>query len=192
MNLELTSLTEDEARGIFYKFISLPVQGVCRVLKRIGGQWVDWPQLPAHALDGDKFICMDNLPLGKPCLMYSFGIANDWAFEDFMDYWGCEIHAYDPTVDFPAKRGDQISFYKLGLGTVTEPTVPSDTLANIFQMNGHSNATVDYLKIDIEGHELPGFPNWLETNALDNVNQLALELHLNIMTDVKNHIWLLD
>eukprot|EP00091_Calanus_sinicus_P023101 TRINITY_DN7642_c0_g1_i1.p1 TRINITY_DN7642_c0_g1~~TRINITY_DN7642_c0_g1_i1.p1 ORF type:complete len:182 (-),score=37.16 TRINITY_DN7642_c0_g1_i1:93-638(-) len=135
---------------------------------------------------------MDNLPLGKPCLMYSFGIANDWAFEDFMDYWGCKIHAHDPSVDFPAKRGDQISFYKLGLGTVTEPTMPSDTLANIFQMNGHSNATIDYLKIDIEGHELPGFPNWLETNALDNVNQLALELHLNIMTDVMNHIWLLD
>jgi hypothetical protein len=116
-----------------------------RVLKRIGGQWLDWPDLPAHAVDGDKFVCMDDLILGKPCLIYSFGIANDWTFEDFMDYRGCEIHAHDPTVDFPAKRGDHITFNKLGLGVTTEPTM--DTLENIFKKNGHSNTTVDVLKV---------------------------------------------
>ena len=116
-----------------------------RVLKRIGGHWLDWPTLNAHAIDGDKFVCMDNLIEGKPCLIYSFGIANDWTFEDFMDYRGCEIHAYDPTVDFPAKRGDHISFNKLGLGVATELTM--DTLANILKKNGHSNTTIDYLKV---------------------------------------------
>ena len=117
-------------------------------MKRIGGQWLDWPDLPAHAADGDKFVCMDDIIMGKPCLIYSFGINNDWTFEDFMDYRGCEIHAHDPTVDFPAKRGEQISFNKLGLGVTTEPTM--DTLANIFKNNGHTNTTIDVLKVCLE------------------------------------------
>ena len=40
-----------------------------------------------------------------------------------------------------------------------------------------------FVKIDIEGHELAGLPNWLETGALKNVNQLALELHLTGLHD---------
>ena len=106
---------------------------------------MDWPDLPGHAADGDKFVCMDDIIMGKPCLIYSFGIANDWTFEDFMDYRGCEIHAHDPTVDFPAKRGEQISFNKLGLSVLKEPTM--DTLANIFKKNGHSKTTIDVLKV---------------------------------------------
>ena len=115
-----------------------------RVLKRIGGQWLDWPDLPAHAIDGDKFVCMDNLIKGKPCLIYSFGIANDWTFEDFMDYRGCEIHAHDPTVDFPAERGNNIKFNKVGLG------VGMGSLDNYFKMNGHSSTEIEVLKVCIE------------------------------------------
>jgi len=159
-------------------------------LKRIGGVWLDWPDLPAHAADGDKFVCMDDIILGKPCLIHSFGLANDWTFEDFMDYRGCEIHAHDPTVDYPATRGDHITFNKLGLGVTTEPTM--DTLANFFKNNGHSNTTIDVLKIDIEEHEIAAFPNWLETGALDNVNQLAIELHLSKLHAGPNFIWLLE
>ena len=97
-------------------------------------------------VDGDKFVCMDNMLLGKPCLIYSFGIANDWTFEDFMDYRECEIHAYDPTVDFPPKRGKNINFSKLGVGVKTEPTM--DTLENIFKKNGHSDTIIEYLKVN--------------------------------------------
>jgi len=190
LNLEPKSLTETDAMYKFYHLISFPLQGVCRALKRIGGQWLDWPHLPAEAADGDKFVCMDHISEDRPCLVYSFGIANDWTFEDFMDFKGCEIHAHDPTVDFPANRGNNISFKKLGLGVKTEPTM--DTLANFLKMNGHTDTVVDYLKIDIEGHELAGFPNWLETEALNNVNQLALELHLTPLHEGPNFIWLLE
>ena len=127
-------------------------------------------------VDGDKFVCMDNLLTGKPCLIYSFGISNDWTFEDFMDFQGCEIHAHDPTVDFPARRGDNIHFYKKGLSEKKDET--TDTLANILAENGHTESVVEYLKIDIEEHELAAFPDWLATGALKNVNQVALELHL--------------
>ena len=127
-------------------------------------------------VDGDKFVCMDNILTGKPCLIYSFGINNDWTFEDFMDYRGCEIHAHDPTVDFPAERGNNTRFYKKGLSGKKDGDL--DTLANILAENGHTESVVEYLKIDIEGHELTAFPDWLATGALKNVNQVALELHL--------------
>ena len=55
---------------------------VCRVLKRIGGHWLK------RQVDGDKFICMDNLLVKDKCLIYSFGISNDWTFEDLMDSAG--------------------------------------------------------------------------------------------------------
>ena len=159
---------------------------------------MDWPGLPAHAVDGDKFVCMDRMRLDQPCLIYSFGIANDWTFEDFMDFRGCEIHAHDPTVDFPSDRGNNIRFEKLGLGVEKGPTM--DTLANILLDNGHTDTVVEYLKvwnisffnilfsyyfakIDIEAWELGGLPNWLESGALRNVNQLALELHLTSLHD---------
>ena len=124
--------------------VDLKVFTHARVLKRIGGQWLDWPGLPAHGIDGDKFVCLDNLIMGKPCLIYSFGIANDWTFEDFMDYRGCEIHAHDPTVDFPAQRGNNIKFNKVGLG------VGMETLGNYFKMNGHSSTDIEVLKVFIE------------------------------------------
>ena len=55
---------------------------VSRVLKRIGGHWLK------RQVDGDKFICMDNLLVKDKCLIYSFGISNDWTFEDLMDSAG--------------------------------------------------------------------------------------------------------
>ena len=122
---------------------------------------------------------MDNMVLGKPCVIYSFGIGSDWTFEDFMDYQGCEIWAFDPTVDFPATRGDNISFQKKGLGAAKDAT--KDTLANILAENGHTDNMIEYLKIDIEGEELSGLPNWLSTGALTNVHQIALELHLTAL-----------
>ena len=98
-------------------------------------------------VDGDKFVCMDSMMTNKPCLIYSFGISNDWTFEDFMDFRGCEIHAHDPTVDFPAKRGDNIHFKKLGLSAATGENM--ETLANILKHNGHTDTSIEYLKVSI-------------------------------------------
>jgi len=192
LNLESNNFTETEAMYKFYHLISFPLQGVCRVLKRVGGQWLDWASLTAEAVDGDKFVCMDKMLLDsdRPCLIYSFGIANDWTFEDFMDYRGCEIHAHDPTVEFPADRGQNIRFSKLGLAKEVAPNM--DTLVNILWKNGHTDILVDYLKIDIEGAEIGGLPDWLATGALTNVHQIALELHLTPLHEGPHFNWLLD
>ena len=43
-------------------------------------------------VDGDKFVCLDNMLSASSskneCIIYSFGIASDWTFEDHMDSLG--------------------------------------------------------------------------------------------------------
>merc|ERR1712126_199025 len=117
-----------------------------------GGQWLK------TEVDGDKFICMDRiLKRGENCIIYTFGINDDWTFEDLISSQGCTVEAYDHTVDFPMKRGPRITFHKLGLGTGNS----MDTLHNILKSNGHSHTEIDYLKIDIECHEITGLPDWI-------------------------------
>jgi len=198
LKIDLKNLEEKDAMYKFYTLISFPLQGVCRVLKHIGGHWFIVPGMPAQQVDGDYFVCMDDImiKMDKPCLIYSFGIANDWTFEDFMDYRGCEVHAHDPTVDFPAERGENIHFYKLGISTETASNVA--TLSDILKKNGHTDSIIDYLKIDIEGIEQTVLPQLLKTGALNNVNQLAMELHLSGGTlgtnlhEGPHFVWLLE
>ena len=147
------NLTEKEAMWKFYQYLAFPLQGVCkcvkiflnldcdfifRVLKRIGGHWI------TRQVDGDKFICMDRLINNGSCLVYSFGVNKDWTFEDVMDDLGCEVHAHDHTVEYPATRGNNTHFYKLGLGTQEN----MDTLANIINKNGHKDTIIEYLKVN--------------------------------------------
>ena len=116
-----------------------------RVLKRIGGFWLDYQKAGFNIqVDGDKFICMDRISLeDSSCIIYSFGVNHDWTFEDHMDHLGCSIYAYDHTIDAPTVRGKNIQFFKLGLGTQEN----INTLDKIIQDNGHSGATIEYLKV---------------------------------------------
>jgi hypothetical protein len=84
-------------REQFYRIINMPLQSVCTVGKFFGGQWLD----KCGALDGHKFVCLDkfyaDVQSGN-CLIYSFGIADDWTFEEAMAELGCTIRTFDPTI----------------------------------------------------------------------------------------------
>lgn len=46
------------------------------------------------ATEGEKYLCLDILTSdikSGNCLVYSFGIANDWTFEKAMTLLGCQV-----------------------------------------------------------------------------------------------------
>ena len=73
---------------------------------------------------GDAFwdICLDNLydsfessDNNISCLVYSFGISNDYAFDLTMGRLGCEVHMFDPTVNYETNFGKNIYFHPYGV-----------------------------------------------------------------------------
>lgn len=83
--------------------------------KYFGGVWLGG----YGCLDGHKFVCLDNLyedVLKNECLIYSFGINNEWSFEENMISMGCTIRSFDPTIDGSSKpETDLVTFQKIGL-----------------------------------------------------------------------------
>ena len=55
----------------------------------------------------------------------------------------CKIYAYDHTIkDVPPKRGQQIHYFKTGIGFGAN----LKPLSNIIKDNKHTNSTIEYLK----------------------------------------------
>lgn len=111
------------------------------------------------------------------CLVYTFGISDDWSFENGMIDMGCNVIGFDPTIS-PHQRM-KFKFHKVGLAASTKEDGSYMTFEDILKINNHTNQKLSLLKIDIEGWEMSALPQALETGALNNVHQLALEYHLN-------------
>ena len=60
-----------------------------------------------------------------------------------MDRLGCSIFAYDHTISAPAHRGENINYFKTGLGL--GPNLK--TLQQILEENNHLDSNIDYLKV---------------------------------------------
>ena len=56
------------------------------------------------------------------------------------------MFAYDHTVSHPAKRGNNIKFFKTGLGIGKD----LETLNNLIKANNHETSTIDYLKVNVD------------------------------------------
>ena len=95
-----------------------------------------------------------------------------------MDNLGCSVYAFNPTVDFPSKRGKNITLEKLSVAAKTDKEKLMDTLTNILKKYGHKNPKISYLKIEKEESELAGLQAWLLSDSLKNVEQIAVEIHL--------------
>ena len=180
------SLSPDQLRMRLHEILMDPVNLACHSKQRFGGNFLEHCKFT----DGGKVACMDDLLEDlkqKKCLVFSFGIETDWTFEDMMDKLGCTIHAFDPSVDYPATRGKHITFERLGVSAKADIGQKLDTLSSILKKYNHQNSIISYLKMDIEQAELEGLPVWLASGALKNVQQIALEIHLteNVNVSVK-------
>jgi hypothetical protein len=134
------------------------------------------------------------------CLVYSFGIANEWDFEDnSAREMNCEVHAFDPAADnlqaHLAHSEPNVYFHHLGLsgdGDVKPAAMKSNQvygeysgelmpLDDIMSSLGHTNRTIDVLKIDCEGCEWAAL-NDIATRSpflLENVCNIYMEVHIS-------------
>ena len=178
--VDLESLSTAQLRDLFYKFITKPSDGVCPNKQRIGGRFEN-----IKCYDGHRYVCLNQNLLSdiekNKCLVYSFGIKDDWTFEQGLRDIGCKVLAFDPSVDLPRELDTNIFFEKIGLGNWVRTTHTyrnTQTLSSIIRNHGHTHTNISYLKLDIEGSELDGLLEWFESGALSNVQQIAIEYHM--------------
>ncbi|XP_066951302.1 uncharacterized protein [Macrobrachium rosenbergii] len=141
--------------------------------------------------DGSKGVCMDpNFILNKNnCTVLSFGIKDDWSFDDAFGTYGCKVYSFDPSI---GKKDHQhapnVKFFNLGISNQTE-TAPIrrrscrlDTYKNILRRLGLQDSVIDYLKMDVERSELKFFDNvFTKTpHLLANIKQIGMETHYDV------------
>lgn len=131
-------------------------------------------------------------------LVYSFGIAGGWTFDERMASLGFEVHSFDPTArtrklyeSHAAVPG--VTFHYAGLQTSKECGLVSRsggsyghlggtlrTLSGLMRGLGHSERSMRVLKIDCEGCELEAFTQMSrqEPAVLSRIEVLLVEIHL--------------
>nr|CAB3263772.1 methyltransferase-like protein 24 [Phallusia mammillata] len=131
-------------------------------------------------VEGTFPICLDwqFWPEENQCLVYSYGINDNWGFEDGMaELFGCENHAFDAHMyDFKDHRHSRnVWFHRKALGNRTSDSAYSEgkndiiardkwgkselerlrvvkmrTLDSMMTELGHNGKTVDILRLDAE------------------------------------------
>ncbi|KAK3084443.1 hypothetical protein FSP39_013601 [Pinctada imbricata] len=138
-----------------------------------------------NIVDGGWDVCHDILFRPRsPCLVYSFGINYDFSFdEDVTNTYGCEVHAFDPSMNLTEFKRSHLKFYKIGIGEANKEITfqgtiwKLNTLKTILEMLNHTNRRIDILKMDIEDNELQVLPEMIRSGAMRNVAQFYLEFH---------------
>jgi Methyltransferase domain len=160
-------------------FLQHPRRDACQVSQKIGGH-----RKSGSFIDGQYAVCLDSLRIAtktKNCLVYSFGVGNDWTFDESMHEAGCEVHSFDPSLGIPShKRNFQHWFHNWGLtgniGTV-DPSWDLVSYSETRRQLNHQTRKVNVLKMDIEGAEWNFLRDAMHDSSLDFIDQLILEVH---------------
>jgi len=131
------------------------------------------------------------------CLVYGVGIADNWDFEKAMARHGCEVHAFDPTIEKPPKEEPSLAnlhFHRWGLAGKTERSgthqvrgtlsgakvtdEPMLTLADMMEELGHTGRQLTVLKVDCEGCEWASL-SVVSPELWSRIGQMSLELHFS-------------
>lgn len=145
-----------------------------------------WENTAPAGIDCQYPVCLDPLPIAPPserCLVYSFGIRNEWSFDDAMADYGCNVYSFDPNMGVTShQRSSKIHFFNVGISgrDYVAGGKRFRKLSSIHKklQPRHGKKIIDYLKIDIEGNEWDVIPEIIDSGMLDNVRQLAMEIHL--------------
>uniref|UniRef100_A0A2C9JWQ1 Methyltransferase domain-containing protein n=1 Tax=Biomphalaria glabrata TaxID=6526 RepID=A0A2C9JWQ1_BIOGL len=140
--------------------------------------------------DGGWEVCDDpDVRPREPCIIYSFGINNDFSFDDdAAAMYGCHVYSFDPSMtkaNDQYDRSPKVHFYKIGLDGRTYVNIkkwPLFTFQDIRKKLGHQNVTIDVIKMDIESSEWAALPEMVDSGQLSGVKQLLVEFHLQLQT----------
>ena len=199
----LDGIVDLQMHELYYRTLSNFDSTPCVVRKSFGGQWIKlpdtlqswcetqgncetWPQM-----DGVKTICMDKIHkyvISGYCLIYSFGLSDDWSFEEVITNLGCKVRSFDPTIEGPPVGFDwpkYLSFQKIGISNQTEEVdlpgaqlkYPLYSLKNIVNQMNDTGTTINVLKLDVEGFEFRVLPEILDSRVIDRIDQIVLEIH---------------
>ncbi|XP_052790685.1 probable methyltransferase-like protein 24 [Mya arenaria] len=167
----LKQMSDQNLMSIYWTYINR-LQVLCKDVIRVGS-----------LKDGGKEICIDEQYKPKPpCLVYSFGINNQFDFDkDVNRMFGCDVFCFDPSMKKSSFRvTDQIWFFNWGLGGenfVNNKGWDIKTLDVIRKELNHTDRPIDILKIDVEGDEWYTIPQMVSSGALDDVKQISMETH---------------
>jgi hypothetical protein len=124
------------------------------------------------------------------CLVYSFGIYKSIEWETKVaQFFGCEVHAFDPTVNHP--NTSLVTFHKLGLqGEGSDVSLTNGveyntkdpalllSLPDIMERLGHTGRKLSVLMMDCEGCEWGVLKQLVcDQGASSLVDQLVVEMH---------------
>ena len=154
----------------------------CQLAHDFGGEMRKDPS----GLDGQKAVCLDPQVRPPPgdCIIYSFGISNEWSFDEAMEAYGCRVFAFDPSMGKGNHNHSRnIQFFNIGLTDrdyTTEKGWQMKTLSSIYKLlvPFHGERIIDYLKIDIESAEWDVLPQLIPSGMFAKVRQLGVEFHL--------------
>jgi len=196
LDTNLAEMDGQQLKETYYELVPQVQQNSCQILKKIGGAWMK----NCGFWDGEKLICMDKLyPSIKndSCLVYSFGLSDNWDFEIIMARAGCTVHAYDPSNHQVIRPQNSfhpnIHYHKVGLGhknegvnlyspSGTTEEIEIRTLDTLIRANGDQDKIISYLKVDIEGSEIQSLKQWLNSGILKKIQQIGIEMHTGKMT----------
>jgi hypothetical protein len=92
-NFNVDEMTAEQMMSYFV----WPNRTSCRLAHDFGGHMKRKPS----GLDGQKAVCLIPAQVAPPagdCVVYSFGINNEWSFDDNMKRYGCQVYAFDPSM----------------------------------------------------------------------------------------------
>lgn len=140
-------------------------------------------------------LCLDFVPKANgECLVYSFGIRDIYSAELLYGRQGCEVHAFDCTVNYREQLGPNVTFHPWCLGSDSSElkldgkmersmySAQNGTfmdLPSIIKHLGHELSELTILKMDCEGCEWEGLDMLSQTmpEFYSRIRMFLVEMH---------------
>ena len=141
--------------------------------------------------DGGWEICDDeDVRPRAPCVVYSFGIENDFSFDDdTASTYGCHVFSFDPSMRVEShNRSNLVHFYKIGLSSRTRRWTNGwkmYTFSDIRKLLGHEDVHIDVVKMDIENSEWGVVAAMVRAGEFKHFKQFLIEYHLRSQANLK-------